>query len=306
MLSSPTTAELPKTRLHADAERMNADRAILNGPAFHHLKNVLRAEPGFELIVFDGAGRESVGVLELYQGKTAVVRILHDTDTSTESALDLTLAPCLAKGKKIDLVVEKAVELGVDRVCVVTSKRSVARLGADAAVARVERWRRIVASAAEQCGRTQMPVVERIRRLEEFLASKPDDALGLVFTRGADPDPPATLRQRYPNTYKVVTVIGPEGGLSPEEIEMAEGYGFHPVGLGPRTLRTETAAIVAAAVCQHLWGDLGRQAPTRPCAVGAGTLPAPGLDEQAPPEPPGSEEPRLPGIGAPGSRPNDA
>ena len=67
-----------------------------------------------------------------------------------------------------------------------------------------------------------------------------------------------------------------------------------------------TAAIVAAAVCQHLWGDLGRQAPTRPCAVGAGTLPAPGLDEQAPPEPPGSEEPRLPGIGAPGSRPNDA
>ena len=90
-----------------------------------------------------------------------------------------------------------------------------------------------------------------------------DDTLGIVFTAGADPDPPATLRQRYPQTGKVICIIGPEGGLTAEEIELCRAHGFHDVGLGPRTLRTETASIVAAAVCQHLWGDLGRRPPAR-------------------------------------------
>ena len=264
MLSAIAMTPIPKTRIFVEPEKLSEDRALLQGTSFHHLKNVLRFNPGDELVVFDGCGREAVGALELYQGEMAVVRILHDTDNTTESALDLTIAPCMAKGKKIDLVVEKAVELGANRVCVVTSKRSVARLTADAAITRVERWRRIAASAAEQCGRTQIPVVERIRTLEEFLEGKPEDTLGLVFTAGAHPDPPATLRQRYPDTHKVIAILGPEGGFSPEEIEMARRRGFIDVGLGPRVLRTETAAIVAAAVCQHLWGDLGRKPPTRP------------------------------------------
>ncbi len=259
MLNAIATSSLPKTRIFVEPDKLTADRALLNGPGCHHLKNVLRFKPGDELLVFDGCGREAVGVLEMYQGANAVVRILHDTEASTESALDLTIAPCLAKGKKIDLVVEKAIELGADRVCVVMSERSIRSISAESAISRVERWRRIAVAAAEQSGRTAMPVIERIRPLEEFLASKPDDALGLVFTRAAVPDPPETLRQRYPNTYKVIAVLGPEGGLTSEELEMARGYGFIPVGLGPRTLRTETAAIVAAAVCQHLWGDLARR-----------------------------------------------
>jgi 16S rRNA (uracil1498-N3)-methyltransferase len=264
MLSTAETASLPKVRFYVEPDKLGDDRAIITGSAFHHLKNVRRIEPGDELIVFDGAGRECVGVLETFQGDTAVVRVLSDTDRSTESALELTLAPCLAKGKKIDLVVEKAIEIGVDRICVITSKRSVGRLSAESALGRVERWRRIAVSASEQSGRTAMPVVERIRSLEEFVATKREDTLGIVFTSGADPDPPATLRQRYPHTNKVICMIGPEGGLTPEEIALCREHGFHDVGLGPRTLRTETAAIVAAAICQHLWGDLGRQPPEPP------------------------------------------
>jgi 16S rRNA (uracil1498-N3)-methyltransferase len=263
MITATATSDLPKTRLFVEAEKLSTDRAVLTGSGYHHLRNVLRFEPGAELVVFDGCGREAVGVLEMYQGETAVVRILGDTDTSTESSLNLTLAPCMAKSRKMDLIVEKAVEIGADRICVVTSSRSVGRLSDDAALGRVERWRRIAVAAAEQSGRTQMPVIERIRPLEEFCSGRPEDALGLVFTAGADPDPPATLRQRYPNTSKVVAVIGPEGGLTREEIEMARQYGFKDVGLGPRVLRSETAAIVAAAVCQHLWGDLGRKPPAQ-------------------------------------------
>jgi len=242
-------------------DRMTTDRAVLTGPALHHLQAVLRLQPGDELVVFDGNGREALGVLELYQGDTGVVRIVEEIDNSTESSLDLTIAPSLAKGKKLDLVVEKIVELGVDRVCPITSDRSVSRPREDAAVNKVERWRRIAVAAAEQSGRTQLPIVERIRSFEEFIPSRPDDTLGLIFTKTAEHDPPATLRQRYPNTHSVIAMLGPEGGFSPPELELAREHGWIDVGMGPRVLRAETASIVAAAVCQHLWGDLGRKPP---------------------------------------------
>jgi 16S rRNA (uracil1498-N3)-methyltransferase len=261
-LLTPAGSSAPKPRFYVDPERLSEDRAILLGSAYHHLRNVRRLKPGDEIVVFNGAGREAYGVLESYQGESAVVRVLGDTAAITESSLDLTLVPCLAKGKKTDLVVEKAIELGVNRISVVVSDRSVGRLSEEAALHRVERWRRIAIAAAEQAGRVQMPVVERIQTFGELVSSRPEDALGLVFTAGADPDPPATLRQRYPDTRRVVAIVGPEGGFTREELELARSHGFKDVGLGPRVLRTETAAIVAVAVCQHLWGDLGRRPPS--------------------------------------------
>ena len=261
MITALATQPLPKTRIFVEPEHLTADRAVLTGSSCHRLRHVLRFKPGDELIVFDGAGRECLGVLELFQGETAVVRILGDAGRSVESALELTIAPCLAKGKKIDLVVEKVIELGADRVCVVTSERSVGRLDPAQALDRVERWRRIAKSAAEQSGRTVMPVIERIRTFEEFVSHKPADALGLLFAIGAEMTPAATLRQSNPDVTRVIAMIGPEGGFSSEEVEYAQRHGFVAVGLGPRVLRTETAAIVASALCQHLWGDLGRLAP---------------------------------------------
>jgi len=252
----------PKARFYVDPDRLTEDRAILTGSAYHHLRNVRRLQPGDELIVFNGAGREAFGVLESFQGDSALVRVLGDTAASTESSLDLTLAPCLAKGKKMDLVVEKTIELGVNRIAVVVSSRSIGHLSEEASLHRVERWRRIAVSAAEQAGRTHVPVVERIQRIEDLLKSKPEDALGLAFTLGADPDPPATLRQQFPDARKVVAVIGPEGGLTAEELDLARSHGFKIAGLGPRVLRTETAAIVTVTICQHLWGDLGRRPPS--------------------------------------------
>ena len=261
MMPALTTPSLPKTRVFVEPEHLSADRAVLTGSSYHHVRNVLRTKPGDEMLVFDGAGRECFGVLELFQGDTAVVRILGDAGRSTESALDLTVAPCLAKGKKIDLIVEKVIELGADRVCVVTSERSVGRLDPQQAMDRVERWRRIAKSAAEQSGRTVLPVIERIRTFEEYVAHKPADTLGLIFATGAGRHPAATLRQEHPDVRRVIAMVGPEGGFSAEEVDFAVKHGFVAVGLGPRVLRTETAAIVAASICQHLWGDLGRGAP---------------------------------------------
>lgn len=261
MITALATQTLPKTRIFVAPEHLTADRAVLTDAGYHHVRHVLRFKPGDEIIVFDGAGRECYGVLELYQGETAVVRILGDAGRSTESALDLTIAPCLAKGKKIDLVVEKVIELGADRVCVITSERSVGRLSADQALDRVERWRRIAKSASEQSGRSVIPVIERIRTFEEFVSQKPEDVLGILFATGAERSSAATLRQRFPDVTRVMVIVGPEGGFSDKEVELAQSHGFVTVGLGPRVLRTETAAIVAAAVCQHLWGDLGRRGP---------------------------------------------
>ncbi len=261
MLSTAEAGTMPKVRIFVEPDKLDEDRAILGGSAYHHIKNVLRMSPGDTLVIFDGAGREVLAALEVFQAETAIARVLAPTAASTESSLDLTLAPSLAKGKKIDLVVEKAVELGVNRLCVTTSRRSVAQVSPTLSLDRVERWRRVAIAAAEQSGRTMMPVIERIRQLEELAAEKPADTLGLIFTRDAQPDPPATLRQRYPDTRKVICIIGPEGGFTEDEVEFCRQRGFIDVGLGPRTLRAETAAIVAAAVCQHLWGDLGRQPP---------------------------------------------
>ena len=255
MISALATQSLPKTRIFVAPEHLTADRAVLTGSGYHHLRHVLRFKPGDELVVFDGAGRECFGVLEMFQGETAVARILGDAGRSTESALDLTIAPCLAKGKKIDLVVEKVIELGADRVCVVTSERSVGRLDPAQALDRVERWRRIAKSAAEQSGRTVMPVIERIRTFEEFVAHKPADTLGLLFAIGAEKTPASSLRQGNPDVSRVIAMIGPEGGFSPEEVEFAQRHGFLAVGLGPRVLRTETAALAALAAIHALWGD---------------------------------------------------
>ncbi len=260
-MSNLASHALPKTRIFVEPEHLTADRAVLTGTGCHHLRNVLRFKPGDDVVVFDGAGRECLGVLELYQGETAVVRILGDAVRSSESPLELTVAPCLAKGKKIDLIVEKAIELGANRICVVQSERSVGRLDPAQAMERVERWRRIARSAAEQSGRTRMPVIERIRTFEEFVASRPAGTLGLLFATGVGRTPAGSLRQDHPDANHVVAMIGPEGGFSAEEVDYAQQHGWVIVGLGPRVLRTETAAIVAAALCQTLWGDLGGQPP---------------------------------------------
>jgi len=230
---------------------LQAGRLItLPHSAARHTRKVLRLRAGDRLRVFDGAGHEHEAVLAS-DGKDTAARIGAALKPVSESRLSLTLVQGISRGERMDMVVQKATELGVTRIVPVLTARSVVRLSRDRAEQRREHWRAIAASACEQCGRSVLPDVAVPRTLDEALADERCAGLRLMPSAGAD----LALSAIRPDSAEFCLLIGPEGGLDADEENRAASVGFLPVSMGPRVLRTETAALVALAVCQTLWGD---------------------------------------------------
>jgi 16S rRNA (uracil1498-N3)-methyltransferase len=235
-------------RLHLPPDRIAGGHARLGPEARHYLRDVLRLAPGDEVEVFDGAGRAWPGRIE--PGFDALA--LGEAREARPAPPPVWLLFALAKGEKADLVVQKATELGAARVSPFAAERSVVRLEGERAGARVQRWRRIAAEAARQCGRADVPEVCAPVTLAEALAAIPPGFVRAVFhAEGGVP-----LEALPPSPAGHVAVVGPEGGLTADELAACEGAGCVRVALGPRTLRAETAAIVAVALLQARFGDL--------------------------------------------------
>ena len=230
-------------------------RVDLSENAARHAVRVLRLRENDGLTLFDGTGGE-VAARIAHVGRDAVVaEVMQRRDVECESPIDITLVQALQSGEKMDLTVQKAVELGVRRIVPVTSQRSVVRLEGDRAQRRVAHWQAVAISACEQCGRNRVPEVSDLVGLRQWLA-KPASG-GSVVRLLLDPRSTNTL-DSLPcprEDWGVELLIGAEGGLSPEETEMALQAGFTGVRLGPRVLRTETAGLAALAAIQCLWGD---------------------------------------------------
>jgi len=230
----------------------------LSADETRHLRDALRLRAGEEAHVFDGAGREFACVVAEAGGRgaAAVLEVRGAVGPpSPESPLRLTLALALLKFEKFDLVVQKAVELGVVAIEPLLTRRSDVRLrDARDAEARVGRWRRLALEAAKQSGRALVPEVKAPRAFEPFVAAEaPQDFLRIVFAErgGGGLDAPA------PRGGGATALVGPEGGWDEEELETAREHGWRLVTLGGRVLRAETAAITACALLQHRYGDLG-------------------------------------------------
>lgn len=236
-------------RLFVPGAHAAGPRLRIAGAELRHLRT-LRLGPGDRLYVFDERGGEHEVRIERLGARAADATVLASRRPARESALDLVLAPALLKGARMDLVVEKAVELGVRRIAPVTCRRVVG-LGA-----RTERWRRIALAAAKQCGRTEVPVVDPPRPLADLVRLE-WPGLRLLAWEEERERPLAALPAA---ARAVVVVVGPEGGLAEDEVADARARGFASLTLAPRILRAETAAIVAAALCQHRWGDLSSTA----------------------------------------------
>ncbi|HCZ14643.1 MAG TPA: 16S rRNA (uracil(1498)-N(3))-methyltransferase [Candidatus Accumulibacter sp.] len=221
----------------------------------HHAVRVLRLRHGDGLTLFNGAGGEYAARIVGCERARVRVEVLERRDTERESPLSITLVQALQAGERMDLTVQKAVELGVERVVPVISRRSVVRLADQRAVRRLEHWRGIVAASCEQCGRNRLPEVVVPESLEHWLARGVEPGVHRLMLAPAGRHSLASLPAPSVGG-RVELLVGAEGGLSPEEIVMARLAGFLSLRLGPRILRTETAGLAALAAIQFLWGDL--------------------------------------------------
>jgi 16S rRNA (uracil1498-N3)-methyltransferase len=239
------------TRLYFPGEI--PEHGLFEAPAeqAHHLVHVLRLAAGDSVTVFDGRGSEYAATIDRISKSAVIVRIGEARDVSRESSLSITLAQGISSGERMDYTVQKAVELGVADIQPIATERSVVRLTSERAVKRVAHWQAIAAAACEQCGRNVVPRVLPVATLTGWLAAAPIDALRLTLA----PDAASTLRELPRPASRVVLLVGPEGGFSQRERGDAGSAAFTPVRLGPRVLRTETAAIAAIAAMQVLWGD---------------------------------------------------
>jgi 16S rRNA (uracil1498-N3)-methyltransferase len=240
------------SRVFVEAPLSSGAAVKLGGTAANHVTRVLRLRVGEELTLFNGSGGEYAARIESFSGSSVTLAVGAERAVERESPLPLTLAQGISRGERMDLVVQKATELGVTRLVPVLTERSVVRLDAAQSQRKLSHWRAITIAACEQCGRNRPPGVVGPVALADFLRSDLTGGTRLLLT------PSASLRVAdVPRPAHSVTVlIGPEGGLTPPEQERALASGFVGVRLGPRVLRTETAALAALTLLQREFGDL--------------------------------------------------
>ncbi len=241
------------------APRLFVETALATGAAIelkdetlHYARNVLRLDVGAPLLLFNGEGPQFEATVTAAGKRSLTLAVGADTGAARDTALPVHLGIGLARGERMDWVVQKCTELGVATITPLALARCNAKFDQDRGDNRLRHWRQVAISACEQCGRNRLPLIEEPMPLERWLAMR-TGAPGLVLhTAESNPlargDAPAQLR----------LLVGPEGGLEDNEFAQARAAGFTPWSLGPRVLRTETAPVAALAILQYVWGDAGR------------------------------------------------
>ena len=224
----------------------------LDERAHRHLNQVLRMRVGDAITVFDGLGQACHATIASADRKSSQVLLGEAITEIKESALKTHLGLGISKGERMDIAIQKAVELGVSEITPLFTQYCMVKLDTERQQKRLEHWQGVMISACEQCGRTRLAQINPIIPAQDWLENQ-TTGLRLVL----DPRSSQSLTEIQPTPEHVSIYIGPEGGLSSEEIEQARHCGFQGVRLGPRVLRTETAVIAGLTAVQLQWGDLG-------------------------------------------------
>lgn len=238
-------------RLYIDQTINTGELIELEGSSAHYLSRVLRMEAGRPLILFNGQGGEYQAEIHALSKKTVSLKINAHVLTERESPLPIHIGIGISRGERMDWVLQKATELGVTSITPLFTERTEVRLKGERLDKKQQHWQQILISACEQCQRNRLPELNSACALEDWIPQAQDGLRYVLHHRsdGGLPDNP----QRQP----VSLLIGPEGGLSDDEISAAQAHQFKALTLGPRVMRTETAPIAALSVLQFLWGDLG-------------------------------------------------
>lgn len=239
------------TRVYVEAALAAGRRARLEGAAARHVGRVLRLRHADPLVLFDGRGGEYSAVVEEVDREAVWITALEHRPIERESNLRLTLAQGVSRAERMNWVVQKATELGVSRIVPILSERSIVKLDPEQAATKLLHWRSIVIGACEQSGRNRLPLIQAPEGLAELLGETAPSTRLLLSPEGLQSIADVTIQDAA-----VTVLIGPEGGLSSEERERAAHSGYISVRLGPRVLRTETAAVAALTVLQQRFGDL--------------------------------------------------
>ncbi len=221
--------------------------------AAHHASRVLRLRVGDAVQIFDGLGNALDATINSIQGKHVMLGNLQTCMGQADSGLRIVLAQAMSTSEKMDWVVQKATELGAAEIIPVQTQRSVAKLTGTRADKRGEHWRNVAVSACEQCGRNTLPQLQAPQELTDWLNEmrQVEGSKFILLPGGA-----SNLQAQPRPQGRAYLLIGPEGGFTPDEANLAQQAGFAPILLGPRVLRTETAAIAGIAALQTRWGDV--------------------------------------------------
>jgi 16S rRNA (uracil1498-N3)-methyltransferase len=238
-------------RIYSATPLASGASIVLDPVATRHLREALRMAPGDALVLFDGSGGEYAAEVVAVERQRVEVRLGAHAAVERESPLVVTLAQGISRGERMDYTLQKAVELGVRHIVPLATERSTVRLDDARAAKRLEHWQGIIRHAAEQSGRTRLPQLAALLRVDTYAASE-SAALKLMLDPAAD-----TALAACPPAATVSLAIGPEGGFSSGERAALTAAGFRAARLGPRVLRTETAALVALSILQSRHGDLG-------------------------------------------------
>ncbi|HEX9626984.1 MAG TPA: 16S rRNA (uracil(1498)-N(3))-methyltransferase [Acidiferrobacterales bacterium] len=232
--------------------KLHAGQALdLPAGAAHHAARVLRLRVGETVTLFNGAGGEYAAVIDAIDRERVRVTVERHMPLERESPLKVTLIQGVSARERMDIAIQKAVELGVERIAPVMTERSIVRLSGERADNRVRHWQQVVIAACEQCGRNRVPAVDALLPFVTWL----DKTAAAGARWMLHPDAEHPLRELREPVGPIELLVGPEGGLTAAEIAAAIDAGFTPVRLGPRILRTETAAPALLAAAQALWGD---------------------------------------------------
>lgn len=243
----------PLRRFFVPPDQIKSRTAQLNSDQLHHLIHVLRVRPGETVEVFDGEGHCFAGRVERQEGEIRIAS-LEAIESISESPITIVLAMALCKGPSFDWILQKSTELGVHEIVPLQTHHSAVQIPESRWNARQQRWARIVQDAARQSGRSVVPIVRHPFPFEVFLAMEEfRNAERLLYYENS----PNRWEGVVPGASKWVVCVGPEGGWHAREVLCAEEAGFRIRGLGPRVLRTETAALTTVSILQFVAGDLG-------------------------------------------------
>ncbi|GAA6133159.1 16S rRNA (uracil(1498)-N(3))-methyltransferase [Halopseudomonas sabulinigri] len=221
----------------------------LTGDVAHYIGRVLRLGPGAKVQIFNGSGQEWPGEVMAAGKREVLIKLQAAIAGLPESPLQTHLGQAMSRGERMDWAIQKAVELGVNQITPLFTERCEVKLQGERADKRQAHWQQVAVSACEQCGRSVVPVINPPTSLHDWLPALTSD-LKLVLHHRTDQD-----LDQLPKPGSLALLIGPEGGLSADEIHLAETSGFVAARFGPRVLRTETAPVVALSMAQQRWGD---------------------------------------------------